>query len=277
MFELQTEPQWDLLTFPVSLREVRTEYDGKLHLLPHIRSVYREDTREVLDLVSNRYRLVPHPEIFRPLHDQVLPHLPFPVKSVRTSVGRGGGLAQVEWVFSHEVEVQPGDRVALSLLVRNSLDRSARLRLELAARRLICSNGMRGPGPSFIRAWTHLKGALNPATVLEWAQGLMTRSPEAVNEWQAWTRIRLFPYRLETFLREDSQASQLVGQKAREGVLSRLKGHAVDYKVTLWDAYNVLTEYATHRVRVRKRDLLLVRQEEIHRLAQRFVNSVTSN
>lgn len=272
-------PRWDLLEFPVSLRPIQIDFEGESREVPNANAIFREDTGETLDIATDRYKLLPHGDIFRPLHDivQRLPE-PYVLEEVETRVGDSGGFAVVEWKFDQQVEVIPGDIVSLSLLARNSLNRSASLRVELAATRLICANGMRGPGPSFRKEKRH-QNSLDEKEVLEWLTLLLRRAPKAVEKWNSWAHTNIFPQRLEQFLTRDSLARNLIGKKAREGILEsvlvRNRGErgsgAKGSTITLWEAYNGLTEYATHRVQTRKPDLLPARQEDLHRIALRFV------
>lgn len=267
------EPLWEHLEFPVSLQMVLTQTPGgKTIGIPKVRSVFREDSGEVLDLVSDGYTLIPHGEIFRPLHSLVVGgDFPVKVTQVRTSVGMGGGYARLEWLFDETVEVVPGDQVQISLLAHNSLDRSASLRCELSARRLLCSNGMRGPGPEFWRAWLH-RGNLSIPEIFGWIKGIFHQVPVMVERWQQWSQRRIFVERVKEFLETDSQTSGIMGKRAREGVILRLGKAGDRKKVSVWEAYNALTEYASHRVRVRKGDLLPIRQEQLQRIAVHFAS-----
>lgn len=274
------EPEWDILEFPVGLKEVSAtvgEENDELLQIPNTRAIFREDTRQILDLVSNRYRLIPHGEIFRPL-DRIVRKLPFAVTECSTRLGKGGGYASVEWEFDREVEVVPGDIVSLSLFAKNSLDRSAKLQFELAARRLICSNGMRGPGPAFKRSWRHRR-SLDEEKALAWVSQLFERVPKALEHWQAWTTKRIYPSRLGEFLEKDPVAISVVGKKARERIIERATQLRIPRTahVTLWNAYNCLTEHATHHVQTRKKGLHALRVEEVHGIALRFVQSVSKN
>jgi hypothetical protein len=271
------EPLWERLEFPVSLQPVKTRTpSGEEVLVPKHWAVFREDAEETLDIVSGRYKLVPHGKVFRPMAQELIPSLPFDVDGVRTDMGLGGGYARVEWIFDHLVEVADGDMVQLSLLVQNSLDRSATLRGELSARRLICTNGLRGPGPSFWCSWKH-RGSLDLDEVFNWVRGLLKRAPEMVDKWRIWNNQRMYPTTLRKFLETDSGAQGLIGKKSREGIVERLERVRAFKKpatVTVWQAYNALTEYATHRAKTRRADLQAPRQEQLHRLALRFASHV---
>lgn len=278
------QPDWELLEFPVSLRDVETlvpEKGGEDEALsglrvPNTKAIFREDSRTVLDLVSNKYKLIPHGEIFRPL-DQAIRKLPFEVTDVTTRVGQMGGYASIEWKFDRQVEVQPGDKVDLSLIAKNSMNRSAKLQFELAAYRLLCSNGMRGPGPSFRKSWRHRR-SLDEDFAIAWVSRLFDRVPDALDEWQRWVGKKIYVHRLQSFLEDDRAATSYIGKKAREAILERAtEARGRSPHITVWDAYNCLTEYATHHVRTRKPGLLALRIEEIHSLALRFARSASKN
>lgn len=272
------EPNWGLLTFPVSLRPMYLlGVHGESRPLDTKRAVLREDTGQALAFVSKGYKLIPHPQIFRALHDMIEERLPYPVANVDTKVGLGGGYASVEWTLDHKVEVAKGDLVALSLLAKNSLDTNMHLSVELSAQRLICSNGLRGPGPRFRQAWKHY-AHLDPADALEKIQALLDRGPEMVDRWKEWTKIKVFPTTLEDWLKKDTAAADLIGIKARAAMFERMRIRGeLGRKITLWEAYNGLTELATHHAKTRKSGLLALRQEQLQQVALRFAESISKN
>lgn len=270
-------PDWTQLEFPVSLRPIDVILEEDSMPIPRTRAVYREDKGLVLDIVSTRYKLVPHGEIFRPLH-ALVEQLPHPLAQVRTVTGDHGGYALVEWVLDHEVEVVPGDTVALALLARNSVNRSSALKIELTARRLLCSNGMRGPGPEFVRSWKHFT-SLVQGEVLEDLKGLLARAPDMMDRWRSWTQRKLYPQRFETWLQQDSQAKQVIGERAREEIVSRLmrSSSGGTPTVSLWDCYNTLTEHATHHLNIQNPQLLPARQDAVHQVALKFARWISRN
>lgn len=271
----RTVPQWDRIEFPVALRPVLTKTgEGKLKGIPGTQCVYREDTGQVLDIVSSRYRLLPHGDVFRPLDEIVRNQMPYDLEGVRTRVGLDGGYAAVEWEFDHEVQVREDDAVRLCVIATNSMNRSAALRLELSARRLLCSNGLRGPGPDFSTQWKHHVDELSFGDVERWLEEIPARVAPMFDVWKEWTERRVFVQRLEEFLETDSRASHLIGKSARSRIMGRLPDEGT---ASLWEAYNALTWYASHGVRTRKPANHAIRQEDVQSLALKFADTVEMN
>lgn len=276
---LPKDPNWSELAFPVSLRSVYVDgYRGEYRPVRQWKSVFREDTGECLALVSRNYKLIPHHAIFQPLHGLIQEHLPFPISAVSTQIGFGGGVAVVEWILEHKMPVELGDLVAISIIARNSINMRSRLSVELAGLRLKCWNGLRAADPKRYRlSWKHYT-KLNQEKALHNIQHLLSLGTEMVDQWKNWTQVRIFPQTMEAWLKNDRRAVGLLGKKARGAMFDRMAGRGErGRKITLWEAYNALTETATHHVKTRQPELILAKQELIHNLATRFANTLNQN
>lgn len=272
------EPNWKELNFPVSLRNLAAqvpgvddedEVAGSSLLLPDNRVVFREDTRESLAIVSSKYNLVPHSDIFEPLQEAVT-QLQLPVQRVQTFTGKSGGYAKVSWILDEQKDVQAvGDLVRIVLTAKNSLDHSSRLGLELGAERLICTNGLTAPaGRAYHKSWQH-RGSLSVEKAVKFFHGLLENAPQMVETWEEWAQIEYLPVQLEEHLAERSGG--LYGKKARNEVVDYFEAQAEE---TLWEAYNALTWYNTHQMRSRLADQVAVRNDYLQDYAVKFATAV---
>ena len=269
-------PRFAKLDFPVALKPVQTLHEGRGITTPGVRSVFREDSHKVLDFVSDRYVLVPHGEVFRTL-DSIAQDLPgLPIDEVTTTVGAEGGYARVEWLFRKKIQVRKGDIVTLSLIGQNSINRSSAVKVSLAARRLICTNGLRAPGPEFAESWKHVAGLLINENFAQAIRSLVKRGTPMAELWQEWTRIQIPREDFNKFVYEDSRMTGLLGQKARDQIFGSVRWREGG-SASLWQLYNSMTEHASHRIRTNKADLYPIRQDQVHALAVRWAREVSAN
>lgn len=264
---------WDAIGFPVSLGPVRTTFKPtgekmrKSVLIPTQKAVVREDTGDILQVVSNRYQLVPHRTVFEPLA-QAVDDLGIKVKETTTAVGLNGGYARVEWRLDEQASIRDGDTLDIKLIARNSIDRSSRLAIELGAFRLVCSNGL-VVGHGFRHSWMHFQSLSVEAAVSAFTELLQNGGPQMVQNWKNWAEVPTTLEFLEEWLKESPRRRQLVSQAGRRLVLERFEKAK---QPTVWDAYNALTWYATHKLSSRNPQRLEVRRERLGQLAAKFAS-----
>lgn len=106
---------------------------------PKYRAVVRTDSNEVLGVVSNKYELLKHETVIDGFRNAL--------KGVEVEekihvLKNGAQLLAHYKLVNDQIEVKPGDFVALQIVVKNSYDGSNALQIMLGAFRLVCSNGM---------------------------------------------------------------------------------------------------------------------------------------
>lgn len=264
------EPDFERLTFPVSVKSLtaRVNIEGERKAVTiKQKAVMRDDTQAVLGIVTPSYQLVPHQDIFHPLHDAVL-EMNVPIKRVMTHVGPCGGYAKVDWDLDVEEPIgdpSVGDIVGLRLTARNSLNQASRLTVELGALRLICTNGLVAPGRQFRFAVPHVK-SLSVPKALEHFNTVIEKAPKMLGTWANWAAIGVDTEGLSNFLGGTESRKQVLGTKARKEI--------VDYfekkDQTVWEAYNAITWFATHQIKCRKEDQLVVRSDAVQMIANQF-------
>lgn len=127
----------NIYDFPVSLVPLHIQQHGIE--VPKKRAVFREDTKQTIGVVSDKYELFKHKEVVDGFRKAL--------KGIETEetikLSDNGAHMFLAYKFTAEnVEVRKGDMVSLQLIVRNSYDGSNALKMILGAYRLVCSNGM---------------------------------------------------------------------------------------------------------------------------------------
>jgi hypothetical protein len=268
-----TEPNWSLLDFPVALEKVYTavrpgSIQGALGVeIPKKRAVVRADTGQVLSLVSSRYPLIPHRRIFAPMQEAI-GSMGMRIGRVETRIGLSGAVARVTWLLDRTVEVGEGDVVTLALSAQNSYNRTSEIIVELGGRRQSTGAALTAPTTAFRRSFRHRAG-VQLSEVRRAFDGLLEQGTELAEQWKQWAGRTCSAEALSGGLSRDR-----FGAGARQAVISRFReGRAA----TVWEAYNALAYYATHTVRSRRPELLLLRQDGVHKLAVDFARRATAD
>ncbi|OGS19949.1 MAG: hypothetical protein A2252_01500 [Elusimicrobia bacterium RIFOXYA2_FULL_39_19] len=106
------------------------------------KAIVRQDTGEVLGVVSDNYKLIRHVEAVSYVEENLNRIGNWKVHKERTS--KNGAHLFIEYVFSEITgEVQKGDIVALSMILTNSYDGMTRFGFMLGAIRILCTNGLK--------------------------------------------------------------------------------------------------------------------------------------
>jgi uncharacterized protein DUF932 len=251
------------LDFPVTLEPIfTTGADGEATVeIPNRKALIRSDTHQVLNVVSDRYKLIPHATLFSPVAD-ALDALSLSVEREVVETGMDGAYARMMWVFGDlEMEVRKGDPIRLALIARNSYNYEAKFDLSVGAFRLVCENGLMVPvgGAAYGMKRKHV-GAFSVEAAIGEVQTYMSQTPDMIAAWKRWVKVDCSSEMLEAVLKNQT----LIGKKASEQVLE----YYGTQKQTVWDAYNALTWYATHNVNEGGRSPLT--QDAIQRFATNF-------
>ncbi len=242
--------------------------DPEGHPVPGYQGVEREDTREVVSVVGHRYGLVQHravAEALRHLTETLdgPPELPegssFPRESFRLYAG--GRRFEGKLVLGRRFELTEGEEFYPGLRVLNSLDGSWAVRVEAFALRLACTNQLyAGLNESLLdlRA-CHLSSSRDLLAQLQAALNRILARFQGVLELYGQAMEQRIP------IAEVGPALLRAGVPSRhvEPVVRDLPEHfgrLLWGEVTRWEAYQRVTDYLSHRVRVNpERERLLER------------------
>ena len=235
---------WEDVNFPVALREM--SFAGQragAGPIPGRRALVRTDTDEVLNVVSDKYKLVPHQDVLLPVA-QALQEMGLAVESEQADVSQNGAYIMYTWILAdNPVDVAKGDRVHWAITLRNSYNYEAPLEFSFGAYRLICSNGLRIPAEQgeSISGGKHRQGLDVEHALFELRNFLAMRA-DTLKRWKDWDSQKITAENFDTVLDGFKELSKA----ARAEIALRFATNGK--RLTLWTAYNAMTWYITHQV-----------------------------
>ena len=226
--------------FPVVLHPVFHDGAAGRKPIPTRRAIVREDTGEAIAVVSNRYTLVPHTRILD-LVEQAIRPLDVGVVPRGVYVDRQGARMQAIFKFPALTRTVTGmDDICPCLQVRNTYDGTSRISVHIGAFRFVCTNLSVGGGGAFAGGFMSVHaGDIPIEKMAEQLADYLTRFDQIVSLYGHWADQRL----------ELGMLSSIFERFLR-GKPERLWNELLDAApTTVFDAYNVMTDYATHRTR----------------------------
>ncbi len=226
--------------FPVTLRPVFHDGAEGRKPIPTRRAIVREDTGEAIAVVSNRYTLVPHARILDLVEQAIAP---LDVGSVPRGIyiDRQGARMRAIYKFpSLASPVLRGDEICPCLQVRNTYDGSERIAVHIGAFRFVCTNLAVGGGGVFAGGFVSIHaGEIPIEKMADQLAQYLTRFDQIVGLYRQWSERRP----------ESGALSSIFEQSLKgrpEGLWNQVLQSA---PATVFDAYNVMTDFATHRMR----------------------------
>lgn len=216
--------------------------------------IVREDTNEVISCMTDTYKLITNEQVI----DKAMPILKKRGAVLKEAEVFGGG-ARTSWNFTlqeTEVEIEPGDAVNPSIIIKNSYDGSCEASAIAGAYRLVCSNGMvigYTLGRNSIRHTIWNKNVDFEEMIQE-----VVKSVETVVDTD-FTRL------LRTKVKE-KHISQLLTMFPEQIIAVATMRMILKKPSNYWQLYNVATWIATHKM---KRD-----KEATHKLEQSLYPSI---
>ncbi len=204
------------------------------------RAVVRTDTGEPLAVVSDRYRLVPHQRILDVVEQALVP-LDIGPAPRGVYVDRSG--ARMRALFKFPTLEQPivgDDTICPCLKIHNTYDGTSRIGIHIGAFRFVCTNLAVGGGGVFAGGFlsAHM-GEIPLEEVAAQLASYLVAFDQIVALYRGWIEQPLDRERLASVI---GQLPKRAGEAIVEGT-ERLDARVV------FDAYNVATDYATHRTR----------------------------
>lgn len=264
----KTEEAMERVRFPVALEPFFISRGGKTGdvfvEVPNRKVVVRQDTRAVLNVVSDRYKLIPHASMFEPVA-AAIDELGLSIHQTKSYLGLGGGYARMDWVLADEAAVEKGDDVKWLVRCRNSYNYESVLGLEFGAFRKPCTNDLTTAIRQRRKHLVHLK----VEDVIRELTDFMSKTDEVLETWRKWLETKYTAEQLEHAIEGKGSAGKgLVGlfsKKSREAILEYYRGQPQ----TVWHAYNALTWFTTHKVPSRS-DRTPITQDRLQDAAYRF-------
>lgn len=226
--------------FPVGLQPVFQESDAGYRPVARRRAVVREDTGQVIAVVSDRYRLIPHREILDTVEAALAPLDVGPVPR-GVYVDRQGARMRAVFKFpALALPVRQGDEICPCLKIQNSYDGTSRITVHIGAFRFVCTNLAVGGGGAFAGGFMSVHAGEIPLEAVASQLAAYLEGFEAIVAlYAAWAGMPLEPEPVREIL-------ATLPDRARKALTGAVAAPEVR---TVWDGYNAATHYATHETR----------------------------
>jgi hypothetical protein len=226
--------------FPVTLQPVFLNGPTGPRPIPARRAIVREDTGEAIAVVSDRYKVVPHSRILD-LVEQAIG--PLDLSPVPRGIYVDHCGARMRAVFKFPSLARPvvgQDEICPCLQVRNTYDGTSRIALHIGAFRFVCTNLAVGGGGVFAGGFMSIHAGEIPIEAMgnQLADYLMgfDRIVELYRRWHEY--------------RVDYAILKPVLDQALKGRFTEFRDQVLNATpMSAFEAYNMLTDFATHRMR----------------------------
>jgi hypothetical protein len=230
----------DPVDFPVSLRPIFIRTNGTHDPIPHRVAVVREDTKQTLAVVSDRYSLVPHQRILDVV-EKAITNLALEGVSRGVYLDHSG--ARMRAVFKFSTLAQPvrhHDMICPCLKIQNTYDGTARIGIQIGAFRVVCTNLAVGGAGAFAGGFLSVHvGEIPLDDVVEQLQTYLAQFTKILELYRFWLGTPLTSEKLTSITESLPKRPATVIQKELEA----------SKKPTVFDGYNTATYYATHQMR----------------------------
>lgn len=225
--------------FPVSLRPLSyLGPDQSAHTLPNRLAVVRDDTGEALSVVSDRYTFVPHQQLLGAL-EQAISSLDVGPVPRGVYVDRNGARMRAIFKFPALCQVIAGsDEICPCVQVANTYDATSRIQVSIGAFRFVCTNLAVGGGGVFAGGFVSVHtGEIEIDRVAGQLSDYLAGFEVIVAVYRQWMDM---PVRRGQF----QEILEPLGKPHGLKLLERLQS-----VTTVYAAYNVATDFATHSTR----------------------------
>lgn len=206
--------------------------------------IFNHDRTQVFDVTSDRYQVVEHGAAIQRVEDAMAQYFGkgiAPKFNVRSLANGARIRAEVKLPIP-DVKLAKGDVSHLTLLLRNSYDRSCSFGATLGAFRLVCSNGMT-VGETFgaikskhvVRADHELGDGHD--SILDQLGNIIARAPLIKETWSKWAEQRV----------DQEAAAEALGWLPAKYRTPLMESPLWKRPVNAWEFYNMLTHMSTHQ------------------------------
>jgi hypothetical protein len=204
------------------------------------KAIVRQDTGQAIAIVSDRYTLVPHTRILDLVEQTIEPLDVGPVPR-GIYVDRNG--ARMRAIYKFPALARPvlgNDTICPCLQVRNTYDGTARIAMHIGAFRLVCTNLAVGGGGAFAGGFLSIHaGEIPIEKMADQLAQYLTEFEQIVGLYRFWSELKPTTDKLMSIF-----------ERSLKGRPEGLWDEVLQAEpVTVFDAYNVMTNFATHRMR----------------------------
>lgn len=231
--QVQDVPEWQQPVIAVPLSQAFPQFDEVKEFRSRV-CLFNHNRTKLFDVVSPKYQVVPHGQAIQSISDALKTYFGAAVEPQVRSFGQGTTISAVYKLPIEPVRLNDGKDVnEMTLLVRNSYDRSQVFSAELGAYRLICSNGAK-IGESFGAIRSRHVGSGADTSILSQLEYMIAKAPQVREMWEQWQ---------DTRISQEQAAAMLEGRFPDKYALPVLMQK---FPRTKWEFYNDLTRFATH-------------------------------
>lgn len=206
-------------------------------------AIVKEQTNEVLGVVSQKYNVVEHMSAFNAGFDAMRKIGGFTLDKLETSEN-GARMYATFLGQKRTFQVQKGDIVQPMFTMQNSLDGFIKLGFSLGGKRLVCLNGMTAP-VSMMNISVKHTASVEIEEVMEQARASITVfSNDVMPMWEAMTRVNEAPDKMiGIFLKERAIVPVGITESVWKTVVNENRAMK---DISVWDLYNHYTKVITH-------------------------------
>jgi len=226
--------------FSVTLQPVFCDGPEGRRAIPTRRAIVREDTGQAIAVVSDRYTLVPHTTILDVIEQAIQPLDVGPVPRGIYVDAQGARMRAIFKFPSLATAIVGHDEICPCIQVRNTYDGSARIAIHIGAFRFVCTNLAVGGGGVFAGGFMSVHaGDIPIEKVAGHLADYLTRFEHITRLYRQWSEQQSRRDEIELILR-----------LSLRGRFDELRDEMVSVApTTVFDAYNRLTDHATHKMR----------------------------
>ena len=249
---------------PVSMHyfhnDTEHKIDGKM-------AVIRSDTGDFMGNHSNKYKLVPHIDLYRK----------HTIKLLESDIGKsevqvidqlwdkGAKTRRTVHFLDHTMKVKDGDEVCLRSDIFNSIDGAWSFQTFTGAYRSLCLNTLVFGGQKFYHERRKHTSGLNVGSALSKIANTLDVFTNQTEKFQLWSNAKLTDKQVALFLahsicKKDSKTvetlgaiadtttidTKLINTRLSDYLLYRYEQEQSSLGKTIWALYNALTHWSTH-------------------------------
>jgi len=209
------------------------------------KAVVRTDTGAVLGIVGNNYKPIPHLNVVEQFNKMDMLEL------TQVDSCREGAIMFAHYNIKQngivkKEDVQVGDAITFGLRAFNSFNSVFGIGFEIVANRLVCKNGLVVPKAMARLSLKHFQ----TTDIKQFREIIVEKSmsmEQALKIWREWIKIIPTEQTIQNFF-EYAEIGKRLTKQLYDDCVNESK------KMGVWGAYNRLTRYTTHELRVRNED-----------------------
>ena len=240
--------------------DTKYKIDGKM-------AVIRSDTGDFMGNHSNKYKLVPHIDLYKKHTEKLLDSNigKSAVQVIDQLWDKGAKTRRTVHFLDHTMKVKDGDEVTLRSDIFNSIDGAWSFQTFTGAYRSLCLNTLVFGGQKFYHERRKHTSGLNVNSALAKISGTLDVFTNQTEKFQLWSNTKITDNQVALFLahsicKKKSKTVETLGDIANSNIIDtklintslsdylmyRYEQEQASLGKTMWALYNALTHWSTH-------------------------------